>query len=109
MSNGVVKVKRWEEFKRLATELKPNTIVYNIEQSGLSTERELTALRLIIPAQENYYIFIDFPKGEKLRETGIPLHKNEKGIRYIEEREVVDFLRAQFKKENLTICSYWTI
>lgn len=109
MSDKTTKVRSWEEFKRLIIEQKPNAIVYNIEQNGLSSERDLTVLRLIIPCQEKYYVFIDFPEGEQLRGTGIPIRVDKKGSRYLEEEEVKNFLKAQFGREDLTICSYWTI
>jgi hypothetical protein len=109
LTGEVVKVRSWEEFKRLVVELKPNAIVYNIEQDGLSTMRELSALRLIIEGGEKYYVFLDFRKGEKLKETGIPVNVDKKGNRYLEEQTVKDFLKAQFDRENLIICSYWTI
>jgi hypothetical protein len=32
-----------------------------------------------------YYIFLDFPKGGTLRETGIPLHKDKNGILNLDE------------------------
>ena len=63
---------KWEEFKRLETELRPESIVYNIEQTGISKSREFTSLRLIIPSKK-YYVYVDFPKGDALRETGIPI------------------------------------
>lgn len=106
---GVVKIRSWEEFKRLAESLKPNAIVYNIEQDGLSPKRELTNLRLILPSGQAYYVLLDFPRGETLRETGIPIRRDEKGNRYIEEEDVVKFLKSRFKRDDLTICSYWTI
>jgi hypothetical protein len=109
MDEGVVKVRSWKEFKRLAEELKPNAIVYNIEQDGLSPKRELTNLRLILPAGKAYHVFIDFPKGEALRETGIPISRDAQGNRYIKEEDVINFLKTQFKREDLIICSYWTI
>ena len=86
----VIRVKNWQEFKRLADSLKPASVVYNIEQNGLSPERELTCLRLIMPTQEAYYIFLDFPKEEQLRETGIPVRRDRKGNRCIEDKEVVN-------------------
>jgi hypothetical protein len=52
---------------------------------------------------------LDFPKGEKLRETGIPMRRDAKGNRCIEEEDVVKFLKEQFKRNDLIICSYWTI
>ena len=75
----VIRVKSWQEFKCLAINLKPKSVVYNIEQNGLSPERELTCLRLIMPTKEIYYIFLDFPREDKLRETGIPIRKDRKG------------------------------
>ena len=109
MTGEVVKVRSWEEFKRLVVESKPNAIVYNIEQHGLSGTRELTALRLIMPGKEKYYVFLDFRRGDKLRETAIPVSVDKNGNRYLEEQTVKDFLKAQFDRENLIICAYWTI
>jgi len=43
---GVVRVRSWDEFKRLVESFRPEAIVYNIEQNGLSPKRELTNLRL---------------------------------------------------------------
>ncbi|MEM3873762.1 MAG: hypothetical protein QXU45_01305 [Candidatus Bathyarchaeia archaeon] len=107
---GVVKIRSWAEFRRLAESLNTKAIVYNIEQNGLSPKRELTNLRLILPSGPAYYILIDSPRGEeKLKETGIPLRKDAKGNRYLEEEDVVKFLKEQFKREDLIICSYWTI
>ena len=108
MRDNVVRIKSWEEFKRMAIELKPDSIVYNIEQSGLSP-KELTSLRLIMPCLKAYYVFLDFARGEELRETHIPLRRDNKGNRYIDERDVKTFLKNQLKREDVTICSYWTI
>jgi len=44
-------------------------------------------LKLIMPTQEVYYIFLDFPKEDKLRETGIPIRKDRKGNRCLEDKE----------------------
>jgi hypothetical protein len=53
-----------------------------------------------------YYIFFDFPKGETLRETGIPFHKDKNGIPNLDEDEVKAFLKKQFR--NLEVYSFWT-
>jgi len=74
----VIRVRSWQDFKRLAIRLKPESVVYNIEQNGLSPQRDLTCLRLIMPTQEAYYIFLDFPREDMLRETGIPIRKDKK-------------------------------
>jgi len=105
----VIRIKSWQEFKHLAINLKPKCMVYNIEQNGLSPERELTCLRLTMPTQEVYYIFLDFPIEDRLRETGISIRKDRKGNRCIEDKEIINFLKTQLEREDLTICSYWTI
>jgi hypothetical protein len=53
--------------------------------------------------------FLDFAKGERLRETRIPLSKYKQGNYFIEEENVKNFLKKQLGNENLTICAYWTI
>jgi hypothetical protein len=88
-------------------ELKPNAIVYNIEQYGLSDTRELAALRLIIQGQERYYVFLDFRREERLKETGIPVSGDKRGNRYIDEEAVKSFLRTHIGDKNITFCSYW--
>ena len=60
--SDLVRVRKWTEFKSLVTELKPDSIVYSIDQNGVSRIKELTALRLILLARGGYYVYIDFPK-----------------------------------------------
>ena len=108
MDEGNVRVRSWAEFKRLVKEKNPGSIVFILEQNGFSQNKELTTLKLIMLHDRRYYIFIDFPKGEALRETGIPLHKGKNGISNLDEDEVKAFLRKQFEKENLDVYSFWT-
>lgn len=105
MSDRLVRVSKWEEFKRLVNELKPESIVYNIEQTGISKTREFTSLRLIIPAK-NYYVYVDFPRGNALRETGIAIHKDSTGTRCIEDDDIKAFLKRELG-EKLPVYSYW--
>lgn len=105
----VIRVRSWQDFKSLAVRLEPESVVYNIEQNGLSPQRDLTCLRLIMPTQEAYYVFVDFPREDTLRETGIPIRKDKKENRYIDDKEVIDFLKTQLERKDLTVCSYWTI
>jgi len=105
----VIRVKSWQEFKRLAINHKPKSMVYSIEQYGFTPERELTCLRLIMPTQEVYYIFLDFPREDRLRETGIPIRKDRKGNRCLEDKQIIDFLRTQLERRDLAVYSYWTI
>jgi hypothetical protein len=108
MDEGHVRVRSWEEFKRLVSEKKPSSIVYILEQNGFSPNKELTSLRIIMLHDKRYYIFLDFPTGEALRETGIPLHKDKKGIFNLDEDEVKAILKKQFEKEKLEVYSFWT-
>jgi hypothetical protein len=106
MSEGHVRTRSWEEFKCLVTEKKPGSIVFILEQNGFSPNKELSTLKLIMLHDKRYYIFYDFPKGEALRETQIPLHKDKNGIPNLDEDEVKAFLKKQF--QNLEVYSFWT-
>ncbi len=48
MSDGHVRIRDWEEFKRLVSEKKPQSITFILEQNALSPNRELTSLRIIM-------------------------------------------------------------
>ena len=108
MSEGHVRIRSWDEFKRQVCEKKPGSIVYILEQNGFSPNKELTTLRIIMLHNKRYYIFLDFPKGERLRETGIPLHKDKNGILNLDEDEVKVILKKQFEKEKIDVFSFWT-
>jgi hypothetical protein len=106
----LVRVRKWEEFKRLAIELKPDSVVYSIDQNGMSETKELTALRLILLARNAYYVYVDFPKGPKgntLRETGIPIHED-RGTRCLEDQDIIRFIKRELGRENLSVFSFWT-
>lgn len=106
MSERLSRVKTWEEFKHLVVELKPDSIVYIIEQNGLTPTREMTVLRLLLPAKNAYYVYLDFPKGKLLRETGIPI-REDGGNRRLEDNDIRNFLKKEFE-EKVSIFSYWT-
>jgi uncharacterized protein YjbK len=103
-----VRIKNWEEFRQLVSEKKPSSLVYILEQNGFSPNKELTTLRIIMLHDKRYYIFLDFPKGEALRETKIPLHKDKNGIQNLDEDEVKNILKKEFEKEKIQIFSFWT-
>jgi hypothetical protein len=94
--------------KKIADELKPKAIVYSIDQYGKTKNKELTCLRLIMPTQNKCYIYIDFPRGEKLRETRIPIHKNRDTPRYLEDQDIIFFIRNQLDRKDLKVHSFWT-
>jgi hypothetical protein len=108
MNEGHVRIRSWDKFKQLVREKKPPSIVFILEQNGFSPNKELTILKLILLHDKRYYIFLDFPKGEKLKETRIPLRKDKKGILHLDEDEVKIILEEQFQKENIKAYSFWT-
>jgi hypothetical protein len=103
----LVRVRTWKEFKRLAVELKPASITYSIDQNAMSKTKEPTCLRLILPAPDAYYVYVDFPKGNALRETAIPLCDSKHG-RFLEDQDIIDFLKKELGPEDLSVFSYWT-
>jgi hypothetical protein len=108
MSEGHVRIRDWGEFKRLVREKKPKSIVFILEQNALSPNKELTTLRIILMHEVRYYIFLDFPKGQFMRETKIPLRKDKQGLWNLEEDEVKNILIKEFEKDNVEVFSFWT-
>jgi len=108
MIEGHVRIRSWDKFKQLVREKKPPSIVFILEQNGFSPNKELSILKIILLHDRRYYIFLDFPKGEKLKETKIPLHKDKNGILHLDEDEVKKIIENQFQKENIKAYSFWT-
>jgi hypothetical protein len=106
-NNKIVRVKTWEEFKKLISKHNPKNITYNIEK-GVPA-KHLTGLRLILSIESIQYVFIDTNKKIKLRKTGIPIHKDNSENLYIRDADVIEFVRTSTKKKNLELYSYWTI
>ena len=106
-NSRVVRVKSWEEFKRLIIEHAPQSIAYNTEK-GIPA-KQLTGLRLILPTVEKQYVFIDNAVGNRLRKTGIPLHSDKSGNLHIRDEDVVEFVRSEVNRKDLKLHSYWTI
>jgi hypothetical protein len=107
-NDGYVRIRDWEEFKRVVSEKKPQSITFILEQNGLSPNRELSSLRIIMLHDRRYYMFFDFAKDGVLRETRIPLHADKKGLLNLDEDEVKAILKKQFEKDNVQVFSFWT-
>jgi len=105
---GHLRIRDWEEYKRIVREKKPKSITFVLEQNGLSPNRELSTLRIIMLHEKRYYMFFDFPKGEKLKQTSIPLHKDKKGLLNLDEDEVKEQLKKELEKDNIAVFSFWT-
>jgi predicted ATP-dependent endonuclease of OLD family len=107
--SDLVRVRKWTEFKRLVMELKPDSIVYSIDQNAMSKTKELTALRFILLAKGGYHVYLDFPRGKEnvMRETGIQIRKDKNGVRYLEDEDVIQFIKQELG-ENMQVFSFWT-
>jgi hypothetical protein len=103
------RLRKWVEFKRLVLELKPDSIVYSIDQNAMSKTKELTALRLILLSRGGYYVYLDFPRGKEniMRETGIQIREDKNGYRYLTDEDVVRFIKRELG-ESLQVFSFWT-
>ena len=106
-SGRLIRLKTWEEFKALAIASRLNEIVYRIEQ-GMK-RGHLTSLRLILPVEGAQYVFFDVAKDGTLKQTGIPLHVDERGIQYIREQDVTSFLKKELANPDLKVSSFWTV
>lgn len=107
--SDLVRVRKWSEFKRLVKELKPDSIVFSIDQNAMSKTKDLTALRLILLAKGGYHVYLDFPKGKEnvMRETGIQIHEDENGVRSLTDENVIRFIKGEFG-ENMKVFAFWT-
>ena len=101
-----IRVKNWEEFKKIAYAKKPKSIVYVIAQSVPA--RDHTGLKLILPVDGGQYIFTDTAKDKLMRRTKIPVHTNPKGEHYLTDEDVINFLKKEIYINGLKIFSYWT-
>ncbi len=101
-----IRVRRWDDFRRLIMEAESKTLVYVIAQS--IPAKDLTSLKLILPSEGVQYVFVDSASGDKLRQTGIRVRTDSKGTRFLEDDEVKDFLKRALKQKGLQIFSYWT-
>jgi hypothetical protein len=107
--SDLVRVRKWAEFKRLVEELKPESIVYSIDQNAMSKVKELTALRFILLARGGYHVYLDFSKGKEnvMRETGIPIREDRNGVRCLTDEDVTGFIKRELG-EQLKVFSFWT-
>ena len=107
--SDLARVRKWTDFKRLVMELKPDSIVYSIDQNAMSKTKELTALRFILLAKGGYHVYLDFPRGKEnvMRETGISIHEDRNGVRFLEDEDVTRFIKRELG-ENLQVFSFWT-
>lgn len=108
MNERIVRLRTWDEFKELATSLRPKSIVYNLHRAPLS--KPPICLRLILPSGQKQYVFLDFAAGENLKQTNIPIFKPKKGEAYVRDENIKQFIREELGRDDLLIiCPVWRL
>jgi len=77
-SGKVVHINAWEEFKKLAITLHPDSIAYTVQTSPLS--RPPLGLRLVFASGSIQYVFLDFAHGNVLWRTKLPIYMITMGL-----------------------------
>jgi len=107
VKDKTVRVKSWEEMRRLIILHHPRSVIYNIEKGVPAGNLE--NLRIILPTRGTQYVFIDSAAGDSLRKTGVKLHKDKSGKIYVRDEDVASFVKSESGIEDLNVYSYWTI
>jgi hypothetical protein len=63
----------------------------------------LTSLQLIMHSRTMQYLFTDFAKGDSFRQTGIQVHSDGRGTRFLEDNDVKRFLRSELGSSDLPV------
>ena len=103
----VNRIRRWNEYKKLALEFKPKIIYYAIDSHPL--RKPPFGLKLIFYEGFNGYIFIDYADGATLYKTKIPIQgKIKKEIPLLVE-DIESFIHSQIGKIKISpIHSFWS-
>jgi hypothetical protein len=96
----------WQQYKQI---IKEKTLSH-LSLSLNKTASQKTKNGLIMLHDKRYYFFLDFPKRDNVRETGIPLHKDKNDISNIDENEVEAYLKNGISQPgNLLVLDYLTV
>ena len=104
----IIRIKTWDEFKKLAISLRPKSIVYNLHRAPL--HKPPICLRLTFGSEQNQYIFLDFAVGGTLRQTKISVVNSEKGEEYVRDEDIKRFINSELERNDLLIvCPVWRL
>lgn len=104
----ILRIKTWDEFKKMAISLRPKSIVYNLHRAPLS--KPPICLRLVFASKQTQYIFLDFAKGGTLRQTKIPIINPEKREAYVRDEDIKQFITRELGRNDLLIvCPVWRL
>ncbi|MEM2910840.1 MAG: hypothetical protein QXO01_07245 [Nitrososphaerota archaeon] len=104
----IVRVKTWDEFKKLAISLRPKSIVYNLHRAPL--HKPPICLRFTFGSEQNQYVFLDFAVGGTLRQTKIPVVNPGKGEEYVRDEDIKQFIINELERNDILIlCPVWRL
>ncbi|MGQ9461221.1 MAG: hypothetical protein ACUVRA_08355 [Candidatus Bathyarchaeaceae archaeon] len=98
----IISIKPWDEFKKLATALHPNSVTYFLQRAPLS--KPPIALRIFFTSENVLYVFLDSAKGDAFRQTKIPIKQGETQ-RYILHHDIKEFITKEFGRPDLVVIS----
>ena len=103
-SGKVVHINAWEEFKKLAITLHPDSIAYTVQTSPLS--RPPLGLRLVFASGSIQYVFLDFAHGNVLWRTRLPVYNDCSGVAHFKEEDLRTFIQAELHRNDIAIFSF---
>ena len=103
MAAKVIHVNAWKDYKQQALDSMPESIFYTVQRAPLS--KPPIALRLVFASEHKQYVFLDFPAGNSLRQTGIPIKTDRHGEASIEEENIKAFITKELPLKDLKIRS----
>jgi len=98
----IVCTKTWNEFKKLAIALHPNSITYFLQRAPLS--KPPVSLRFLFTSENVLYVFLDSAKGDAFRQTEIPIRRHEKQS-YVTHEEINNFITKELGRPDLVVVS----
>jgi hypothetical protein len=98
----IISIKTWDEFKKLATALHPNSVTYFLQTAPLS--KPPVALRILFTSEDVLYTFLDSAKGDAFRQTKIPIKQSEKQ-RFVLHEDIRSFITNELGRPDLVVIS----
>ena len=105
---GVYRILKWDEYRKLALEFKPNLIVYLRESHPL--RKPPYGLKLIFYHKLDSYILVDYADDTTLFKTKIPIQGQDKREVPILYEDIENFIHTQIDKIQVSpIHAFWSL
>ena len=102
-SERMIYIRGYERLKKTVEKLKPESMVYAMQSAPLL--KPPIVLRLIFTSGIKQYVFLDFPAGNNMRETKIPIKYNKYGEAYLDDDDIRKFIIEELGIKDSDICS----